>query len=424
MNIILLFVSTNFVSSLDSQPPPPFMPRKPFLARTLGLVSSLLIASNTKGAAGLTVPSSSAETVSLSVATASPPPIAQVAYKPFSLYMEDVGVRVPVAAWFPVQPTGLGASPSTTAATESPASFSVAYQETTDLFAKYSHRISIQRICLLLTGLDVVPKFVARDFELSPSLGGTVVSGDNLSLPQQGPVVLLAHGYLGSRFDLSHLAEELAAEGFTCIAPEYPESLAASFQPLEGLDRARINNKLLEALQANWGIQPSPARRFGIIGHSLGCGTAMQTGDETWARVCIAGFPRTERPGNVLFVSSMNDGAVSLARFGGKSSIPRDFVILDEKDVLEAVATRSRKLPGRSFLVLDRPDAPNHISFLSEGVNNAMIDLLSPLLPVARALDLPVLDFDRYQQSRDSVATARVVHPIIIEYLKQQMMTA
>jgi hypothetical protein len=44
-------------------------------------------------------------------------------------------------------------------------------------------------------------------------------------------------------------------------------------------------------------------------------------------------------------------------------------------------------LPRRATLVLDRPDAPNHLSLLAEGVNDAMIELLSPLLPVAQVMN-------------------------------------
>ena len=51
----------------------------------------------------------------------------------------------------------------------------------------------------------------------------------------------------------------------------------------------------------------------------------------------------------------------------------------------------------------------------------AAINCLSPLLPVAQALNIPVLDFDVYQRSRDSVATVRVVCPLIIYYLQQEM---
>jgi hypothetical protein len=41
---------------------------------------------------------------------------------------------------------------------------------------------------------------------------------------------------------------------------------------------------------------------------------------------------------------------------------------------------------------------------------------------LAQALKIPVLDFDRYQLSRDSVPTAEAVHPLVVAYLKQQML--
>ena len=50
-----------------------------------------------------------------------------------------------------------------------------------------------------------------------------------------------------------------------------------------------------------------------------------------------------------------------------------------------------------------------------------MIQLLSPLLPVAQSLGIPVLDFDKYQKSRDSRQTAEVVIPLVTSYLKQTM---
>jgi hypothetical protein len=185
-----------------------------------------------------------------------------------------------------------------------------------------------------------------------------------------------------------------------------------------------ITNQILKAVEKNWNVQ---ATSYGIVGHSLGCGTAIRTGDESWTRVCIAGFPggaAAQIPGSVLFVSSMNDGAVSLSRFGGKSAIPPDYVQLDEKELFVSATAAQKELPSRAALIFDRPDAPNHISFLAEGVNDAMIDLLSPLLPVAQALSIPVLDFDRYQVSRDSQVTAEVMRPLITRYLKQHMRMA
>jgi hypothetical protein len=116
----------------------------------------------------------------------------------------------------------------------------------------------------------------------------------------------------------------------------------------------------------------------------------------------------------------MNDGVVSLRARGGLAAIPSDYVQLNEQALME-------QLPNRAALIFDRPDSPNlfnHISFLAEGVNDAMVSFLSPLLPVAQALSIPVLDFDRYQSSRDSVATAEVVRPLVTRYLKQHMKMA
>ena len=232
--------------------------------------------------------------------------------------------------------------------------------------------------------------------------------------------MLLAHGFLGSRFDLSHLAEELAAHGFTCLAAEYPESLAASYERVPGLDRRIINDELLRTLTRDWNMNPTA---YGIVGHSLGCGTVAQTGDASWARVSIAGFPQNNNPANTnksagLLLTSMNDGAVSIARRGGISLLSSaNYELLDEASVTATTTV----LPRRAALVFDRPDAPNHISFLAEGVNDAMIELLSPLLPVAQVMGIPVLDFDRYQVSRDSKETAAIVLPLIVRYLKQEM---
>lgn len=328
-----------------------------------------------------------------------------VAYKSLHLPIQEFGVTVPVACWFPMGENG--------------ASSTIASDRTSDTTIRYSHRISVRRIGQLLAGWNFIPEFTTRNFELAPTVE-TIANGHNLPLPTKVPVVLLAHGYLGSRFDLSHLAEKLAQEGFLCLSPEYPESLSASYDSLPGVDRIVINKCLLDALTNEWNVQ---ATSFGIVGHSLGCGTAIQTGDQTWARVCIAGFPRLQNgesiPGNVLFLSSMNDGAVSLQRFGGIKAIPQDYIILDEASLRDGLTS----LPKRAALVFDREDAPNHISFLSQGVNDAMIDLLSPLLPIAQALGIPVLDFDRYQLSRDSVPTAEAYHPIVVAYLKQQMLS-
>ena len=205
---------------------------------------------------------------------------------------------------------------------------------------------------------------------------------------------------------------------------------------MENLDRSIITNEILNgSFVKEQLISPNKSVKYGIIGHSLGCGTATNTGDKSWVRVCIAGFPG-ERPdtvgGDMLFISSVNDGAVSLERL--RINIPTDFVRMNENDEciqssilnyqpnLEGQNTITQ-IPRRTAVVFERAnDAPNHISFLADGVNNAMIDLLSPLLPIAQALQIPVLDFDKYKLSQDSDRTAKTVIPLVSMYLRQRML--
>lgn len=335
-----------------------------------------------------------------------------ILYQPLSVSVD--GIQVPVASWHPLDGASPGAGGGGTV-------------------ASYEHRISVSKIGRLLAGWKL-PSFIDRNFSLGPSWGAGSVSvvqasggsssGQQLqqsSSSAAAPVVLLAHGYLGSRFDLSHLAEALASEGFRVYACEYPESLAASYDPAESssgvpIDRTAITEALLQALTEEWNLRP---RAYGIVGHSLGCGTVDRTGDASWTRVCLAGGYPSVRGSNCLFVASVNDGAVSVGRALGALR-EYDFAALDEGSV------RSKsweKLPSRAALIFGDPsNAPNHISFLSEGTNDAMVEFLSPLLPVARALSIPVLDFDKYQTSRDSVATGKVVIPLVVDYLKQKML--
>jgi len=81
---------------------------------------------------------------------------------------------------------------------------------------KYNHRISVKKIGQLLAGWNFIPDFAAKDFQLQPTMG-TIADGSKMAMPSSGPVVFLAHGYLGSRFDLSHLAETLAKEGASMV---------------------------------------------------------------------------------------------------------------------------------------------------------------------------------------------------------------
>jgi hypothetical protein len=312
---------------------------------------------------------------------------------------------------------------------------------------KYDYKISLRRIGQLLAKWEFIPEFVSKDFSLTPSASASssttrVVDGKNIPIPgstnaKAGTnVVFLAHGYLGSRSDLGYIAEELASQGFVCVAAEYPESLEASYPKLEGLDRVAINKRLVPYVKDE--LVPQPILSYSAIGHSLGCGTVLQMGDDSWSRVLMGSGRAPASPsarnkptsingdavyknpvvgGRLLFISSVNDGPVNL--WGGGITIPDGYTVLQESKLQEnggAVVDQIKNL-DRVALVFNGEKAPNHISFLSENVNDAMLEFLSPLLPVSKALDIPVLDFDKYADSRDSVATGRVLKPLISSFL-------
>lgn len=306
----------------------------------------------------------------------------QIGYSTFSLPIPSFDCSIPVALWFP---TDDGEDTNKTGSK-----------------VRYHHRISVKRIGQLLAGWNFIPDFVSRNFEFGPSIATLSAS---VKKSKGSNVVLIAHGYLGSRFDLSHIAEDLASHGFVCISPEYPESLAASYTRKEGLDRGVINQHLLSYVENNF--QPSS---YAGIGHSLGCGTILRVGDDSWTRVLIAGRPPEPSTFPLLFISSTNDCTV---RYGGPLQIPKGYLILSESKL------PLNEIPRTSALIFDRQDGPNHISYLSENVNESMISFLSPLLPIAQLLSIPVLDFDKYQKSRDSKETAPIVLPLIRHFLSQ-----
>jgi hypothetical protein len=135
-----------------------------------------------------------------------------VLYKPMELHMEEFGVTIPVACWFPTNTES-----NAITVTDKSSSFSN---------AQYQHRISVRRIGQLLAGWNFIPNFVSKDYSLGPTSVTTrsivnvyqEATANNVNneyyIINKAPVVFLSHGYLGSRFDLSHLAEELSSVGF------------------------------------------------------------------------------------------------------------------------------------------------------------------------------------------------------------------
>jgi len=348
-----------------------------------------------------------------------------IAYRTIKLPVSEFGVTVPVSVWYPVVADSSKPLPPD---------------------VKYDYKISLRRIGQLLAKWEFIPEFVSKDFSLTPSASASssttrVVDGKNIPIPgttnaKAGTnVVFLAHGYLGSRSDLGYIAEDLASQGFVCVAAEYPESLEASYPKLDGLDRVAINKRLVPYVKDE--LVPQPILSYSAIGHSLGCGTVLQMGDDSWSRVLMGSGRAPASPsernkptsngdavyknpvvgGRLLFISSVNDGPVN--SWGGGITIPDGYTVLQESKLQEngGAAVAQTKNLDRVALVFNGEKAPTHISYLSENVNDAMLEFLSPLLPLTKALDIPVLDFDKYADSRDSVATGRVLKPLISSFL-------
>lgn len=101
-----------------------------------------------------------------------------------------------------------------------------------------------------------------------------------------------------------------------------------------------------------------------------------------------------------------------------------DFIpeFIAKEFILTPAAASSRIVDGTDIPILSNNEeaedtSTNHISYLSETVNDAMLNFLSPLLPVTKLLGIPVLDFDKYATSRDSIPTGTILKPLITTFL-------
>ena len=239
------------------------------------------------------------------------------------------------------------------------------------------------------------------------------------SSAKSGDAIVFAHGFLGSPYDMAHICEALAADGFTVAAPELPESLTASYrEPEGGLAREEIISAARETVGG--------ALRWGIFGHSAGAGSALrQRGSYALGRCALAGGYRGfDGPDPIFLIASDGDGCNRFA------SYPLQTILAAESDngiaattmFASAAAAYERpsggRMPLRGAYIFSEAAAggaplPCHISFLWSASNEALIALLAPLLPVAQALGLFVLDFDVYMANRDSEATAEQVAPAV-----------
>jgi len=63
----------------------------------------------------------------------------------------------------------------------------------------------------------------------------------------------------------------------------------------------------------------------------------------------------------------------------------------------------------------------NHIDFLSAGTNEAMVDFLSPLLPLARRLRVPLLDFDKYAENPRSKECLSAIEDDVVSFFEKNL---
>ena len=292
----------------------------------------------------------------------------------------DCGVAVPAAVWLPGD-----------AATD------------TGDAAVYDYRISVGKLFRTFLGAPL-PGALGWSFPLAPSAGVFAAA------PSRGaaarPAVVLAHGFLGSRFDLALYGEALAARGAVVVSPDFDQSLTGSYAPDPGggSDRSAIVAAALRHARGDLGATGA----VGCLGHSMGAGTAMRLPGAA-ARVAIAGFAEPVDDAPWLAVASANDGPVPLSRVEPQVARCRG--------VVRVGGDVDGPWPRRAALFLEGPAAPTHVSYLAPAVNDAMQTFLGPLLPLARALNVPVLDFDRYGLVRDAEPTADRVVPAAVGFL-------
>ena len=387
------------------------------------------------------------------------------------------GQRVPVATWFPdASGTGAGAEPSVISERRGPDSSPLYYPHAISV-AKIA-RVLLNTPESTPRWLDRQTPLLAAPGVRAAARGETSHASGHAA-PDK--VAVLCHGYLGSRFDLVDLAEALASEGFLVLAPEFAESLAspettpAYARPGEpppthpSATRDEVVDAALRAFapgffEASDVGASGGAPRVVIAGQSAGASTATSARGPFAARVAIAGFrppPPEAREAReallrdpLLVVASAGDGVISLypresGAFGAYEGIaasvegmPARVPKYDigafavrvretraEKADAASPRAEAKRAKGASalnaFLTYEPPGGdggatdglPCHISFLSSRTNDAMVEVLSPLLPVARAVGVPVLDFDVYQTTRDSDAVNAQLVPLVAEWL-------
>ena len=317
-------------------------------------------------------------------------------------------------------------------------------RETANSNVFYPHAISISKIARVLLRLDAKPPtWFDREIDLVAAKG--VTRDSSVSPCRTSKACILCHGYLGSRFDLVDYAERLASEGYVVLAPEFSESLSNA-NTMPNNTRSEVLGCCVDLLQRRFGI---PRKSVALVGHSAGSGTVMQAEGNYAARVAIAGFRNVLGESDalkdpLLVIASEGDNVISLfpseGRFGKSDGIVSAVASLgipvqdiqgtsagllqlqtqaqSQASSLSSSSSSSSKASSAAFFVQYRgPESPCHISFLSSRTNDAMVRTLSALLPAAKFLNIPLLDFDVYEQTRDSDKVAQDLVPAVTSFL-------
>ncbi len=88
---------------------------------------------------------------------------------------------------------------------------------------------------------------------------------------QKFPLVIVSHGYPGSRFFLSYLTENLASKGYVVAAIDHTDSVVGEVRPFPSTLLNRSNDQLfvLESLTKRF-PEMIEANNAAIVGYSMG----------------------------------------------------------------------------------------------------------------------------------------------------------
>ena len=220
--------------------------------------------------AALSAPLSRRNAITGTLAAAAVPGASNAAPSAAVIGYDDVvldlpcGARVPACVWLP------------TATDEAPP-------------ASYNYRISAGRLVKTILGLPT-PDAIARSFDLAAD---GVRFTPCATVKDGTPVVVVAHGFLGTRFDLSKFGEALAREGAVAIAPDFDETLAGSYTPDSngGSSRDKIVAAALEPVWKSkfYGVFVLNCR---VVLHAIDAPPARWRGDAGSSSLDGASAPR------------------------------------------------------------------------------------------------------------------------------------